>query len=76
MKRKTKQLYAFLQEMEDSREKQILIRRYGLFGCEEKTQRELAGELGISRSYVSRIEKKAVSYLRSRFADDKPEGKS
>ena len=76
VKRKTKQLYAFLQEMEDSREKQILIRRYGLFGCEEKTQRELAGELGISRSYVSRIEKKAVSYLRSRFADDKSEEKS
>lgn len=43
---------------------QLVIRlRYGLFGEEEHTQREIADQLGISRSYVSRIEKKAVEKL-------------
>ena len=67
VKRKTRQLYAFLQEMEDSREKQILICRFGLYGGREMTQRELAKALGISRSYVSRLEKKALTHLRDRF---------
>lgn len=38
--------------------------RYGIKGCEAKTQREIAAELGISRSYVSRIEKKALQKLK------------
>lgn len=45
-------------------EKEILIYRYGLYGRRERTQRELADEYGISRSYVSRIEKKALGKLR------------
>lgn len=43
--------------------------RYGLFGAEEKTQREIAQHLSISRSYVSRIEKNALQKLRTLFPD-------
>ena len=50
------------------REKTIIMRRYGLGGLKETTQRELAGEMSISRSYVSRIEKKAIEKLRDFFA--------
>lgn len=46
------------------REKEIIVKRYGLFGCFPMTQREIAAELGISRSYVSRIEKRALEKLR------------
>lgn len=46
------------------RERQIIIMRYGLFGVEELTQREIAERLGISRSYVSRIEKSALEKLK------------
>ena len=46
------------------REQDILILRYGLFGRKEMTQREIAVQMGISRSYVSRIEKKALKKLR------------
>ena len=46
------------------REKQIVVMRYGLFGTEELTQREIALRLGISRSYVSRIEKSALEKLK------------
>ena len=55
----------------DPREKEILILRYGLYGRTPMTQREVAGKLDISRSYVSRIEKKATLKLRQEF--DKPE---
>ena len=41
----------------------IICERFGLFGKFEKTQNEIAGELGISRSYVSRIERKALDKL-------------
>ena len=47
------------------RERQIIIMRYGLFGTEELTQREIAEKLGISRSYVSRIEKSALEKLKT-----------
>lgn len=46
------------------REKKVIIYRYGLFGVLPHTQREVAAMLGISRSYVSRIEKKALSSLK------------
>lgn len=46
------------------RERQIIIMRYGLFGTDELTQREIAEKLGISRSYVSRIEKSALEKLK------------
>ncbi len=49
------------------RERDIIIRRYGLYNSKETTQRELAAELSISRSYVSRIEKKAIDKLRDYF---------
>ncbi len=47
------------------RERQIIIMRYGLCGTEELTQREIAEKLGISRSYVSRIEKSALEKLKN-----------
>ena len=53
----------------NERERQILSLRYGIFGQKETTQREIAQKLGISRSYVSRIEKNALSKLRSCFRE-------
>ena len=51
----------------DEREKQIIVLRYGLHGYAPRTQREVAAYLKISRSYVSRIEKKALEKLREAF---------
>lgn len=51
----------------DAREMQIIVLRYGLGGSRELTQREIATHLGISRSYVSRIEKAALEKLRKRM---------
>jgi len=59
-------LYEKLQSLEP-REKIVIILRYGLDDGVEKTQREIAKELGISRSYVSRIEKKAVQKLNNKL---------
>ena len=53
-----------LGSMLTDREKQIIIHRYGILGTAPRTQREVAAYLGISRSYVSRIEKKALEKLR------------
>ena len=55
------------------REKEIVILRYGLMGYEPKTQREVANYLKISRSYVSRIEKKALETLKANFGINIPE---
>ncbi|WP_310604124.1 RNA polymerase sporulation sigma factor SigK [Anaerosporobacter sp.] len=60
-------LKQFVQRLLTDREKEIIILRYGLGGRDEVTQREIAVRLGISRSYVSRIEKKALKKLRERF---------
>ena len=49
------------------REKDIIVKRYGLSGKEEVTQKEIANELGISRSYVSRIEKRALTKILREF---------
>ena len=49
------------------REKEIICLRYGLYGGEEVTQREIGKKLDISRSYVSRIEKRALNKLREGF---------
>ncbi len=62
-----KKLYEEIGKMPDEKEKQVLILRYGLYGGEELPQREVGKILGISRSYVSRIEKKALAYLRKVF---------
>ncbi len=51
------------------KERYIIIQRYGLCGAEEHTQREIANQLGISRSYVSRIEKKALQKLHKSFEE-------
>lgn len=58
------QLRKLFYELLDSREKKVIALRYGLFGHDELTQKEVADILKISRSYVSRIEKKALSKLR------------
>ncbi len=56
--------------IEDQREKLIIVRRYGLDGRMPLTQREIAKQLNISRSYVSRIEKKVLHNLRKAFDGD------
>lgn len=53
------------------REKIIIYKRYGLFNYEELTQKEIAKELNISRSYVSRIEKRALTKLLREFLKNK-----
>ncbi len=49
----------------NTRDKQIMILRYGLFGCEEMTQKDVAKVLDISQSYISRIEKKVIRKLKN-----------
>lgn len=61
------ELYKAYQKCLKSTEQEVLGMRYGLFGTQERTQREIAGKMGISRSYVSRIEKKAIEKLRAEF---------
>ena len=55
----------FTETVLSPREKEIIVLRYGLRGYVPKTQREVALHLGISRSYVSRIEKSALEKLRA-----------
>lgn len=63
IKMKIKKLYEKMSEVLKDREKMILEWRYGLGGSRPKTQNQIAEILGISRSYVSRIETKAISKL-------------
>lgn len=63
----TKKLYEIFKVFLNDREQKVLALRYGLFGAKETTQREIAKALGISRSYVSRIEKNALKKLREGF---------
>ena len=67
LRNKTIALYRFIEEITDERDREIIIKRYGLYNQKEMTQREIASEMGISRSYVSRIEKRVLQELRSRF---------
>lgn len=60
-------LSEYIDEVLTPREKEIIIKRYGIGGEKVQTQRELAKKLNISRSYISRIEKKALEKLRSRY---------
>jgi len=62
-----KRLYELVEKVLSKRERQIIEMRYGLNLQEEITQREIANKIGISRSYVSRIEKKALKKLRESF---------
>ena len=57
-------LYRAIAEQLSPREQRVIIQRYGLDGGEARPQREIAKQLGISRSYVSRIEKRALEKLR------------
>ena len=69
-KLKLERLRKAVNEISDEREKLIIVKRYGLNGRVPMTQREIAKQLGISRSYVSRIEKKALRSLRKAFDGD------
>ena len=60
-------LYQKMESELSPRERLVLKMRYGLYNEEEYTQREIAAQLGISRSYVSRIEKSAIEKLRRYF---------
>lgn len=60
-------LHESMERVLSKREKEIITLRYGLGDRQPLTQREIAGKLGISRSYVSRIEKKALSKLEESF---------
>ena len=62
-----KKLAELVEKLLDEREKEIIKMRYGLLTGEEITQREIGQMLGISRSYVSRIEKRALLKLREGF---------
>lgn len=66
-KENTRTLYRLLKEVLTPLEYDVIKYRYGLYGNEEMTQRVIGKRLGISRSYVSRIEKNAVLKLRDRF---------
>ncbi len=65
--RKLERLAELIAKTLSGRELFIIMNRYGLFQKEPMTQREIADKLGISRSYVSRIEKKALEKLRKAF---------
>ena len=65
--RKVRRLNEIIPQTLSGRELFIIINRYGLYGKKTMTQREIARKLGISRSYVSRIEKRAIEKLRLAF---------
>ena len=67
LKLNSQKLGQFINEELDERERKIIILRYGLNGKEAMTQKNVANLLNISRSYVSRIETKALKLLRKRF---------
>lgn len=64
LNQKTEKIYEFVSNMKNEAEKEIIIRRYGLYNTKPLTQREVAQRLGISRSYVSRIEKRILERMR------------
>lgn len=67
LRMKSEKLYDFLQKALTRRERDIVCMRYGLCGHRPLPQRVVAKRLGISRSYVSRIEKRALEKLRTEF---------
>ncbi len=67
LKIKVERLMKYIDECLDKREKQIIFMRYALGFSKPLTQREVAEKLGISRSYVSRIENSAIGKLRAKF---------
>lgn len=73
MKIHTERIKELVDSVLSERERLIIVLRYGLMGYQPKTQREVAKHLGISRSYVSRIEKRALGILKNAFGDVRPE---
>ena len=73
MKIYTDRLRELVEEVLDDRERIIVVLRYGLKGYRPMTQKEVAAHLGISRSYVSRIEKRALDILKSSFGQIIPD---
>lgn len=69
LRMKVRRLYAVLDKVLTEREKEIIVLRYGLSGQRPLVQREVAKKLNISRSYISRIEKKALEKLRGQFGE-------
>ena len=67
---KIKKLYQNIKNRLDNRERDIIRMRYGLYNGKEMTQSEVAEIMNISRSYVSRIEKKAISKLKNGICDE------
>ncbi len=67
LKQDVKELYEAFDSCLSDTEKTVIRMRYGLFRGKEHTQREIAAQLGISRSYVSRIEKRALEKIRAEF---------
>jgi len=65
-----KSLHKYLKKL-THREQEIIIKRYGLGNYEEQTQKEIAKEMNISRSYVSRIEKRAITKILREFIKNK-----
>ena len=72
MKGHIERVRALVEEKLEGREREIIVLRYGLCGYQPRTQREVAKYLGISRSYVSRIEKRALEVLRDSFGSSIP----
>ena len=70
LKEDSRKLYALLRKILTKRERTVLVMRYGLYNGREYTQREVAAKLGISRSYISRIEKNALLKLREYFPEE------
>ena len=70
LKMKLKKMYSKIEEVLKTRERTIIELRFGLKGEKPKTQKEIAKMMGISRSYVSRIETKAIEKLAEQFEED------
>ena len=69
LRMKTRRLYDVLGRVLSPREREIIVLRYGLSGQRPLVQREVAKRLHISRSYISRLEKRALEKLRAQFGD-------
>ena len=67
LKGNSKKVYEMIPKVLNDREREIIQWRYGLYNQKPVTQREIADKLGISRSYVSRIEKRALEKLKDCF---------
>ena len=76
LKMKAEKLHTYIKSVLSEREKTIIELRYGIDGNRPRTQREVAKILGISRSYVSRIEKKALTDLKGTFEKEETRQKA